>query len=99
MQEIDHTLYSFEELHTYVHETLCASENLLREQFQTEHRELFAGEKLCGIEFSLHGLRSIRLGAIWAADQNRIYFYNARGERYLKVRLRERIPVDPHTAS
>ena len=44
-----------------------------------------------GLQFSLHGPRSVRLGAIWAADQNMIYFYDTRGNRYMKLRLRHRL--------
>jgi hypothetical protein len=43
------------------------------------------------MQFSLRGPRSVRLGAIWAADQNMLYFYDARGQRYLKLRLKQRI--------
>ena len=39
----------------------------------------------------------MRLGAIWAADHNVIYFYDARGERYLKIKLNRRIVTDPIT--
>lgn len=95
MREREVTLASMEELHAYVHRTLCESENLLAEQFQTRPLALTSKGRLCGIEFSLQGLRSVRLGAIWAADQNLLYFYDARGERYLKVRLTQRFPVEP----
>ena len=45
----------------------------------------------CGIQFSLDGPRSVRLGAIWASDQNVILFYDTQGQRYLKVALRHRL--------
>ena len=48
----------------------------------------------CGLQFQLYGPRSIRLGAIWAADHNVIYFYAANGERYLKLPLKHRIADD-----
>lgn len=99
MQELQHSLATLEELHAYVHATLCQSENLLEEQFQTRQRPLFARGQLCALEFTLQGLRSIRLGAIWAADQNVIYFYNARGERALKVRLTQRFDVSTLAAA
>lgn len=91
MQEVDQAIESFAELHTYVHHTLCESENLLSDQFQTQRSPLIAKEKVCAIEYSLRGPRSLRLAAIWAADQNVIYFYNARGERHLKVKLSTRL--------
>ncbi|HWL07321.1 MAG TPA: hypothetical protein VNQ76_02805 [Planctomicrobium sp.] len=94
MLERDATVEDLEQLHTYVHEHLCESENLLADQFRTTRRPLFTRDVLCGIEFSLQGLRAIRLGAIWAADQNVIYFYNAKGERAVKVKLSQRFPIE-----
>lgn len=51
------------------------------------------GTRLCGVQFLLKGPRQIRLGAIWTADLNRVYFYDTRGERYLKVDLPHRLPL------
>ncbi len=93
MQNCEHTVESFTELHAYIHATLCGMENLLEEQFTTHQRQLISHEEVAGIEYTLHGLRSVRLGAIWAADSNQIYFYNARGERDKKVRLAKRLPA------
>ncbi|WP_437192578.1 hypothetical protein [Planctomicrobium sp. SH527] len=98
MQERDAKIENFDHLHAYVHQVLCESENLLAEQFHTSRRALFTKGELCGIEFSLQGLRSVRLGAIWAADQNVIYFYNARGERALKVKLAQRLKIETQVA-
>lgn len=94
MLERESSVGTLSELHAFVHAELCESENLLAEQFHTQRKALFIKEQLCGIEFSLQGLRSIRLGAIWAADQNVIYFYNARGERSLKVQLTKRLSLE-----
>ena len=91
MQELDRTLGTLQALHEFVHETLCESENLLQDQFRTQQLPLKSKGRLCGIEYSLRGPRSIRLAAIWAADQNIVYFYNAAGQRYLKVKLTHRL--------
>ncbi len=93
MQEIDRTLESFDELHSFVHQTLCESENLLSEQFETRKSPLVIKDRVCAIEYRLRGPRSLKLAAIWAADTNVIYFYNARGERNLKVKLTTRLPA------
>lgn len=82
---------SIDELQHFVHRTLCARENLLEDQFHTHTLELLSRGQACGLQFSLHGPRSIRLGAIWALAQNVIYFYDTRGERFLKVALSRRI--------
>jgi hypothetical protein len=99
MQEREASIENLEALHMFVHELLCESENLLADQFQTTHRCLFSRDQLCGIEYSLQGLRSVRLGAIWASDQNAILVYNARGERCLKVRLTQRPQMTPSAGS
>ncbi|WP_437224847.1 hypothetical protein SH661x_003808 [Planctomicrobium sp. SH661] len=98
MIERESSVETLEELHAFVHAELCESENLLAEQFHTQRKALFVKDKLCGIEFSLQGLRSIRLGAIWAADQNVVHFYNARGERNLKVKLTNRLSLESAAA-
>lgn len=94
MQEIDRAVESFDELHDFVHQTLCESENLLAEQFQTHRNSLCSKKRVCAIEYNLKGPRSLRLAAIWAADQNIVYFYNARGVRHLKVKITTRISLE-----
>ncbi len=81
------TIPTLDALRQYVHAQLCAKESLLEDQFQTHEDSLMKRGQVCGRQFQLHGPRSIRLGAIWASDQNLIYFYDTQGERYLKVRL------------
>lgn len=82
---------SLNDLRNFIHQTLCEKENLLEDQFEMTEMQLFRRGRDCGLQFSLHGPRSVRLGAIWAADQNIIYFYDTRGNRYLKLRLRHRL--------
>jgi hypothetical protein len=82
---------SLDDLRTYIHRTLCEKENLLSDQFSMTEMQLHRSGRNCGLQFSLHGPRSVRLGAIWAADHNQIFFYDAAGERYQKVKLRHRL--------
>ena len=77
-------------LRSHVHQTLCRRENLLAEQFDLQVIPLIKQETECGLQFLLRGPRSVRLGAVWAADQNVLYFYDARGERFLKEQLDSR---------
>lgn len=91
MQVISANILNIDELRTFVHAQLCARENLLEDQFRTREEALIMRGRTCGRQFQLHGPRSIRLGAIWAADQNLIYFYDTQGERYLKVELQTSI--------
>ncbi len=91
---------TLEDLRTYVHQTLCAKENLLEDQFRMTEMQLTRRGRDCGLQFSLHGPRSVRLGAIWASDHNLIYFYDAQGLRYAKVRLKHRLlPSDQARAA
>lgn len=99
MIERDAAIETLDDLRAFVHAELCKSENLLAEQFHTQSQPLFIKGQLCGMEFSLQGLRAIRLGAIWAADQNVIFFYNAKGERNLKIKLARRINMDSIAAA
>jgi hypothetical protein len=82
---------TLDELRAFVHATLCEKENLLADQSRLQEFTLLRGDKDCGLQFFVHGPRLVRLGAIWAADQNVLYFYDARGERYAKVQLDGRI--------
>jgi len=78
---------SLDVLRNYVHERLCRHENLVAEQFGLDVTPLTRKGALCGLQFSLRGPRSVRLGAVWAADHNLLYLYDARGERFHKETL------------
>ncbi len=80
-----------DDLREFIHLKLCECENLVREQFTMTEMQLTRRGRDCGLQFCLQGPRSVRLGAIWASDHNIIYFYDARGTRYLKVKLRQRL--------
>lgn len=83
------------DLRAFVHQTLCGKEGLLADQFPLSEMTLTRRSRFCGLQFSLQGPRDVRLGAVWAADHNVVYFYDARGERYLKIKLNRRISADP----
>ncbi len=80
-------IQNVDDLHRYVHEALCEKENLLENQFETFRSVLKKAEKICGIHFALRGPRNLRLSAVWSADQNLLFFYDAKGERYEKATL------------
>lgn len=93
MQDSVDNVHTLDDLREYIHRTLCEKENLLAEQFTMTEMQLTRGERACGMQFAIHGPRSVRLGAIWASDHNLVYFYDAGGVRYAKVRLRHRVNV------
>ena len=82
-----------EQLRAWVHKTLCDRENILQEQFGLTETVVRRNGSPCGLHFCLRGPRSIRLEAIWVADRNLIYCYDARGARFLKVQLRWRLEL------
>ena len=51
------------------------------------------GRGPCGIQFCLHGPRNVRLAAIWVADRNVVYLYDAQGRAYAKLRLTNRLAL------
>jgi len=84
---------SLEDLREFVHKTLCGRENILEDQFGLTETELVRGGRDCGLHFCLQGPRSVRLEAIWVTDRNTIYFYDARGARFLKIQLAQRLEL------
>jgi hypothetical protein len=89
------TLRTVDELRRYVHDTLCRHENLVAEQFELQEIALTRGGLPCGLQFVLRGPRNVRLGAVWAAEHNQLYFYDARGERFGKEQLSEHLALEP----
>lgn len=72
---------SFAELKTYIHEKLCALEQLDVDCSPLSQQTLKRGEELCGYLFSILGPRSVVFNAIFETDSNAIHFYNSAGER------------------
>jgi hypothetical protein len=91
-------IHTVDDLHCWVHDVLCQRENLLAEMFTTRASTLKRGGKDCGLQFTLQGPRCVKLGAVWAADQNVVYFYDTRGQRYLKEKLPNRLRAEPAAA-
>ena len=90
--------WTVEELSRHVHDTLCRHENLVAEQFALQTIPLIQLGARCGLQFLLRGPRSVRLGAVWTAEQNQVYFYNARGERFLKQPLEQLVAFEAEAA-
>lgn len=84
---------SLTDLRRYVHQILCQRENLLEDQSPLGEQVLMRGGVECGRQFILHGPRAVRLSAIWAMDSNTLFFYDTRGERFLKVALEQRLAI------
>lgn len=91
-------IQTIQQLHAYVHAVLCRRENLLEEMFTTHARPLLRGGDVCGLQYLLQGPRCVKLSAVWAADQNVLYCYDANGQRYLKERLSNRLAFETEAA-
>ena len=91
MSDSPDSIDNLDDLRAFVHKTLCDRENILEDQFGLTEAALIRGGRDCGLHFCLFGPRSVRLEAIWVADRNTLYFYDARGTRFLKIQLRARI--------
>ena len=89
---------TLDDLHRYVHGTLCQHENLVADQFALQVIPLTRLGERCGLQFILRGPRSVRLGAVWASEHNQLYFYDARGERFRKEPLSQRLILETEAA-
>lgn len=91
MSEGVDAIHTLDELRAFIHATLCDRENILQDQFALTETPLTRAGRACGLHFFLHGPRNVRLEAIWVADRNLLYFYDARGIRFLKIELRRQV--------
>ncbi len=76
-----------DQLREYVRQVLCQHEDLLADQCRLFVCRLLRGGKVCGLRFLVRGPRQVQLAAIWTAERNQLYFYDARGARFGKQRL------------
>lgn len=86
------TLTDMHQLRQFVLDRLSGRENLLSDQFPLTESKLIRGGRECGRQYTLHGPRSVRLNAIWVANPSDVYFYDATGTRFDKIRVN----VDPN---
>jgi hypothetical protein len=75
------------ELRTFIQLQLCQHEQLEPGIFPITEHLLTRGGRPCGIHFSLHGPRSVRLSAIWETERNTVLFYSSTGERFGRAAL------------
>ena len=75
------------QLRNFIHEKLCDHKYLEPGVCPMTERILTRAGIPCGIYFSLHGPRSVRLNAIWENENNTVLFYGSTGERFGKMQL------------
>jgi hypothetical protein len=80
-------LPTLDELRSYVRKRLCAHEQL--DPAQTPFFQALVTKKgrPCGLLFQIQGPRRVRTYALWAGDDNRIFFYDSTGQRVSETRL------------
>lgn len=87
MQYCSQPLKNLDDVRAYVKTMLCEFNALESGAFPLTERGLFRAGRRCGVYFCLHGPRAVKFTAIWELEKNRILFYGASGERFLKVQL------------
>jgi hypothetical protein len=83
------SLPSLTAIRKQVHETLCAHDNLDPAFTPLFHSVITRHGKPCGSFFHIQGPRLLKTYAVWAGDENRILFYDSKGERFSEIRLSE----------
>ena len=91
MSIADRQIGTVDDLRAFVIETLCEHEQLEPGLFPMTERLLHRGGRTCGIEFCLHGPRSVKLMAIWEIERQSVLFYNSAGQRFHRARLADNL--------
>ena len=82
---------TLDELRNFIHIALCRKENLLEHHFPMSELELKRNGDCCGVQFVLHGPRSVKLSAVWDRMRNEVLLYDVVGKRFGKVRLANQV--------
>lgn len=99
MVESHESLSNFNDIRSFINQTLSEIEQLNPNQFPLSQSALWRGNQVCGISFCLHGPRAVRLTAVWEAERNTILFYGSRGERVQRTQLISAPPIEQCIAS
>jgi hypothetical protein len=81
------SLTSLDAIRKHVHAKLCARDNLDPGQTPLFHSVITRKNKPCGLFFQVQGRRQLRNYAVWAGDEDRILFYDSKGERFAEIRV------------
>jgi hypothetical protein len=80
-------LPNLEELRSHVLQMLCSHDNLDPAQTPLKETIIVRRGKPCGLFFQAQGPRLLKTYAVWAAEENRILFYDNTGMRFRQDRL------------
>ena len=76
-------------LREYVLQTLCQHERLDPTQTPMHEAAVTRAGRTCGLFFQVQGPRMVRAYAVWAGEEDRIFFYDSAGTRFAQARLSE----------
>jgi hypothetical protein len=82
-------LPTLHELRNHVLVILCRNDNLDPSQTPLHQALITRKGRPCGLFFQALGPRLLKNFAIWAGDENRILYYDSRGERVAETKLSE----------
>jgi hypothetical protein len=88
------SLPTVDALRRHVHQALCSQSDL--DPRYTPLHQLVVQRKgrACGLFFHIQGPRLLKAYAVWSGDDNRILFYDTRGERCGETQLSEGPDLD-----
>ncbi len=80
-------LPTLDALRGHVLKTLCARDHLDPDQTPLHESVITRSGRACGLFFQVQGPRRVRAYAVWAAEEDRILFYDSAGVRFAQTRL------------
>jgi hypothetical protein len=81
------SLPTLEELRKYVLEELCLLDRLDPGQTPLYQGLVTRQGRPCGLFFQVQGPRQVKAYALWAGEENRIFFYDSKGLRLAEKKL------------
>ena len=82
-------LPTLDDLRKHVLKTLCTHDHLDPSQAPLYEGLINRKGRPCGLFFQVQGPRQLRTYAVWAGEENRIFFYDSTGGRFAETRLSE----------
>jgi hypothetical protein len=81
------SLPTLDDLRRHVLETLCQHDHLDPDQTPLHQAVIKRSGRPCGIFFQVRGPRLLKNYAVWAGEENKIFFYDSTGLRFAVTRL------------
>jgi hypothetical protein len=82
-------LPTYETLRGHVLQILCGHDQLDPQQTPLHQAVITRRGRPCGLFFQIQGPRRVKTYAVWAAEENRVLFYDSQGVRFAQTRLSE----------